>query len=213
MKKSNLFSLFSSAALALALVSHASATTITIGGTSVAGQGEESSVAGAITTTFNGLTSLPSGFSSTGTTPANPLVNGSVSTVYLEPTGDTSTYLTTGTGFIIDTLAKDTNYFGFYWGSLDTYNTFQIDESNGSVLQINGAQLASEFNIAADGNSSYFVNFFSDPGTTFTSAGFTSGINSIEVDNVATATPEPGTIALLSGGLLVVAGALRRRKA
>jgi hypothetical protein len=213
MKNVNLFSLFSSAALALAFVSHAGATTITIGGTSVSGQGEETSVAGATTTTFNGLTALPSGFSSTGTTPSDPLVNGSVLNVYKTPTGDTSTYLTTGTGYIIDTLGKDTDYFGFYWGSLDNYNTFQIDESNGSVFQITGAQLACQFGIAADATSSYYVNLYADPGTTFTAAGFASSNYAFEVDNVATATPEPGTVALLSGGLLIVSGVLRRRKA
>jgi hypothetical protein len=171
------------------------------------------SVAGATTTTFNGLTSLPSGFSAHGTTPSDPLVNGSVLDVYKAPTGDNSTYLSTGTGVVFDTLTTPATYFGFYWGSLDTYNVFAISESNGKTLTVTGAELASEFCIPANGNSSYFVNFFADPGTTFTVAGFSSSNYALEVDNIATATPEPGTVALLAGGLLIVAGTFRRRKA
>jgi hypothetical protein len=57
------------------------------------------------------------------------------------------------------------------------------------------------------------VNFYADPGTTFTSAGFSSTQDSFELDNIATATPEPASIATLAGGLLIVAGAIRRRKA
>jgi len=211
----NKLTFFSSLALALAFGSQAGATTITLGGTTVAGQGVESSVAGAITTTFNGLTALPTGFVAQDTTPAIPLASGSSSNVYLAPTGDTSTYLTTGTGFILDyAIPAGSTYFGFYWGSVDLYNTFEIDQSNGSNLQITGATLASMFpSITVNGNNSYFVNVYADPGTTFTSAGFASSINSFEADNVATATPEPASIAMLAGGLLVVAGALRRRKA
>lgn len=195
------------------MVGQAGATTITIGGTTVAGEGVESSVAGAKTVTFDGLSALPAGFSSMGTTPSNPLVNGSSAGVYAAPTGDTSTYLTTGTGFIFDQPGAGVSYFGFYWGSLDTYNVFGLTDSKGVYTQYTGSQIASMFNLTANGTTSYYVNFFADPGTTFTTAGFGSTGMSFEIDNVATVTPEPGTVAMLAGGLLVVAGALRRRKA
>jgi len=210
----NKFSFFSSLALAMALVSQANATTITLGGTTVAGQGVESSVSGATTMTFNGLTALPAGFVAQGATPAAGLATGNLSNVFLEPTGDTSTYLTTGTGFILDyAIPAGSTYFGFYWGSTDIYNTFQINESNGSDLQITGSTLASMFpGINVNGNNSYFVNLYADAGTTFTSAGFASSNYAFEVDNIATATPEPASIAMLAGGLLVVAGSLRRRR-
>jgi hypothetical protein len=210
----NKLNFFSSVALALALVSQARATTVTLGGTFVAGEGVESSVAGAHTTTFDGLTALPAGFVAQGTNPAIPLAGGSLTNVYLTPTGDTSTYLTTGTGFILDyAIPAGSTYFGFYWGSVDTYNTFQINQSNGHNFQLTGTTLESMFpTINVNGNNSYFVNVYADPGTTFTSAGFASSINSLEVDNIATATPEPASIALLAGGLLLVAGAVRRRR-
>jgi hypothetical protein len=211
----NKFSFFSSVALALALVSQAGATTVTLGGTAVAGQGLESSVAGATTMTFNGLTALPTGFVAQGTTPASGMVSGSLTNVYLAPTGDTSTYLTTGTGFILDyAIPAGSTYFGFYWGSADNYNTFEIDEANGQKLQLTGASLTSMFGVTVNGSNSYFVNVYADQGTSFTSAGFASSpLNAFELDNVATATPEPASLAMLAGGLLVVAGAVRRRKA
>ena len=214
MLKLNILSIISSAALSLALVSNASATTITTGGSSAfVNEGQMTSVAGATTTTFDGLTALPAGFTAVGTTPVNPLVSGNVLNVYKTPSGDTSTYLTTGTGKIIDSLAKDTDYFGFYWGSLDTYNTFSILDSAGNTFSITGAQMATQYSLAADGNTSYFVNVYATPGTSFVTAAFSSTNYAMEVDNVASATPEPGTVALLAGGLLIVAGSLRRRKA
>lgn len=215
MNKLKISSVLSSAVLAIALGSNAGATTVTVGNaTMVAGEGMMSAQAGAITTTFDGMSQLPSGFTAIGTNPSNPLVSGSSLHTFLAPTGDNSTYVSTGSGVVLDQmLPKDTNYYGFYWGSLDTYNVFSITDSNGNTFSISGATLASDFNIAADGNSSYFVNFFAAPGATFTAAGFGSGINAFEFDNVATATPEPGTVAMLAGGLLILVGTVRRRKA
>ena len=208
--------LISSTALALAFVSQAGATSVTVGGAAVAGQGQQSSVAGAITTTFNGLTSLPAGFVAIGTTPSNPLVNPpDLANVYAAPTGDSSTYLTTGLGTIVDSaIPAGSTYFGFYWGSVDSFNNFQITDSNGKIFCINGSNLASLApGVTANGTTSYFVNLYADAGATFKTASFSSTNYSFEFDNVATATPEPASIAMLAGGLLVVAGAVRRRKA
>ena len=209
-----LTSLFSSAALALALVSSASATTVTIGGTSVKGEGMETSVAGATTMTFDSMKSLPVGFDAIGTTPSNPVVQYSSLGVYLAPTGDCSTYLSTGSGVILDfAIPAGTTYFGFYWGSVDPNNVFQIDESNGKDFTFTGAQMENMAGVTVNDKNSYLINFYADAGTTFTSAGFSSPQNSFEVDNIATATPEPASVATLAGGLLIVAGTIRRRKA
>jgi hypothetical protein len=210
MTKFKFFSLLSSAAVAVLLVSPAYATTVTIGGYDTWLDGEMSSVHGAHTVTFNNLSVLPAGFTATGTSPAIPLVQGTRDYVYAAPTGDFSTYLTTGSGTITDTLSAGVNYFGFYWGSIDSYNTFSISESNGTTFSITGTELANEFDLTY--GDSYFVNFFAGPNTSFRSATFASASPSFEFDNVATATPEPGTVSMLAGGLLIFAGAFRRRR-
>jgi hypothetical protein len=214
MTKFTFTSLLPSAALALALVSPATAATVTLGGTAIPNEGVESSVAGATTITFDGLTSLPAGFASAGTNPANPLVNPpSVANLYAVPTADSSTFLSTGLGTITDTLPSGTTYFGFYWGSVDIYNTLTLDLSDGSQWILTGDTLAADTGALDNVAAAYFVNFTPDPGLTFTEAIFTSSQYSFEFDNVATATPEPASIALIAGGLLAVAGAIRRRKA
>jgi hypothetical protein len=212
MTKTIITSIFSTAALALALVSPLSATTITVGGTSVLNEGVMSSVAGATTQTFDGLTSLPSGFTASGTTPANPLVHGSLVNVYASPQNDTSTYLTTGLGTITDTLAAGTDYFGVYWGSVDTYNTLTLKESNGQQVVINGDTLHAATGAIDNGTTSYYTNVFASPGVSFTSAVFASTNYAFEVDNVSSATPEPASLALFAGGLLTIAGVIRRKR-
>ena len=213
MSKSSLFSCFSTALLALSLVGQAGATTVTIGGTAVAGEGQESSVAGAVTQTFDGLATLPSGFVAAGATPASGLATGSLAGIYATPAGDTSTFVSTGTGTITDS-AIGSSYFGFYWGSIDGYNTLTLTDSSGAVFTIAGGEDGTTLGDAE------FVNFASTAGTTFTTAVFSSSVYAFEFDNVTTGgpvsvttTPEPGTIAMLAGGLLILGGAVRRRKA
>ncbi len=204
------------AAIALGLATSAGATTMTIGGSLDGNQGMMTSVAGATTITFNGNTTLPNGFTASGTNPANPLVQGSHGNLYKAPSGDTSTYLTTGTGTIVDTLSTPATYFGFYWGSPDESNHLKITESNGKTFTINGDGLDPDCRFSEEGdNGSYYVNFFADAGTTFKSVEFSSCEKAFEFDNVATAsaTPEPATITIMAGGLLICAGSLRRRKA
>lgn len=213
MSRHCLYSLFSSAALALALVGQSGATTVTIGGTNVAGQGEMSSVMGATTITFNGVIKLPTNFKASGKVPPQPLVFGSVWNHSL--TKDKSTYVQTGEGTIADTLMANTNYFGFYWGSAESDNLFQLTDTNGHTFSIRGHELDCDFGFDRDKNSSYFINFFAGRGNFFTTASFSSNDDSFKFDNVATATatPEPAGVAMLAGGLLIVAGTVRRRKA
>lgn len=212
MKTSKLCSLCVSTALALSFINSAGATSVTVGGISVPNEGMMTSVAGASTITFDGLKALPGGFVASGTHPSDPLVKGDLTNIYKTPTGDTSTFLTTGTGTITDTLKMPATYFGFYWGSLDNYNEVQLTDGDGTVFSLTGQALATNFDLTANGNASYFVNFFADPGTTFMSVEFSSSSDSFEFDNVATATPEPASAAMLGGGLLICVGCLRRKR-
>lgn len=209
----------------------ASAVTISIGGTSVAGQGLKTSVGGATTIDFN------NGFPTTGIATfsgqnATSLVTGGVSGNHGNPAGDNSQYLTItpknsgksgATDSVIVNFAKAINYFGLYWGSADNYN--QISFYNGAKLlaTYGGGDLANKFSglISATGSwtnsqANFYGNFFADAGEAFTSVKLTATGVAFESDNFAyteaEAVPEPMTMTGLALGVGAMVSA-RRRKA
>lgn len=206
MSRTSLFSVFSFAALALGLTIPAGATTVTLT------TGLFSTQAGAVNTTFDSTTP---GFVFSPTT--SGIATGSTVNLRAAPTADTTAYawVTTG-GSIVDTFAAPVSYLGLYWGSPDTYNTLIITDVNGvATSYIPGSGLLA--GLTANQSTAQYVNFF-DTGAAWASVTFLSSTAAFEFDNVATiaatttATPEPASIALLAGGLLVV-GIKRRRKA
>ena len=191
------------------------------------------------TTSANGLTSSYSSgvttitfdpyiFTSSGsTTPAySPfssgiVVKGGTSTggAFAAPNGDTSNYFavgapTTYTGSSTFTPGGSYNYFGLYWGSIDTYNTVSFYSGSTLIGSVTGSMVPPANGSQTAANTNEFVNFYLTGGTydhvvlSTTSANF-------ELDNVTygnvTATPEPSSIALLGTGFLGIAGVVRRR--
>jgi hypothetical protein len=192
---------------------------VTVGGTTVSGQGQTSSQSGVTILDFN-TDVLPSGV--TLTAAASNLVTGSLPGVYAAPPGDTSRYLTvspaSGTHVSI-TLATAANYIGFYAGSLDDFNLIQFFNGSTLVSSYTGTALAALAGVPANGDQSIgrYFNVF-ESGNSFTTVLLTSGANAFELDNFAIGVagpsnevPVPGTLALF--GLGLIAAAVGRSKA
>lgn len=150
------------------------------------------------------------------------LVTGSLSGAYSAPAGvdgvtkDITQYVTVpvlgttgGNGSVTVTGLPDSNYFGLWWGSMDTYNTLTFyyngvatgesftgsQVTNGGLA--NGAQTGPVTN--------HYVNFLDL--TTFNSFKMSSTQFAFEADNIAiaynpTLTPVPPAILLLGSGLI-----------
>lgn len=143
------------------------------------------------------------------------LVTGSVSGQYASPFGIADRYLTVGNGSTSLSLGGSYDYFGLYWGSIDTYNFLSFYLGNELVDTFSGSDLPP---LVADGNqaawtSNRYLNFYFSDGALFDRVVLRSDGYAFESDNHAfgaVSVPEPGTLALLAAGLLGI-GASRRR--
>ena len=105
------------------------------------------------------------------------------------------------------------NYFGLWWGSIDTYNTLSFYNGVNLVASFGGADVTTPN--AANGNqiapsTNLYVNFVGLP--LFDSFKMTSTQYAFESDNIAIGNvPEPGTILLLAAGFLGLGFYVRRR--
>lgn len=173
------------------------------------------SVAGATTIDFNsgcGYATCSGDFQ---------IVLGSVSGLYAQPAGTNTNYLTVpnpiSSGSATFTLGAESDYFGLYWGSIDSYNSISFYLDGSLISTYDGSDLVGQF---ANGNqvsysSNRYINF--DFGNTkFDTVKLTSTSFAFESDNHAfrnlATVPEPSTLLLVLGGLLSLAG-VRLRKA
>jgi hypothetical protein len=162
---------------------------------------------------------------------------GSLDGVYAAPAGDATHFAygpNQGSGSssaevnfnyagLLSTLGTNAslNYFGLYYGSIDTFNDVTFYNADGGVIQtVTGTDLITRFNgVSGDqsaNSSNIYVNLFFSPQEQFTSFSFTTTAPAFEVDNLVVGyqvdVPEPASLALLGLGLAGLGFARRRNK-
>ena len=193
-----------------------------------------STVSGVITETFNNavvnaqvpVASMDQAWSWSGT---GAVVSGSSVGEYAPPFGpsgpDPTKYMTVPfsnlgpPNTVTAALGGTYNYFGLWWGSVDTSNTLDFYLNNVLVQSYTGPMLAPPGNGSwTDPAQNLYVNFFFGA-QNFDTVSFTSEQKAFEFDNVSVASgtsvpavPIPPTAYLLGAGLLGLVGLRRRFK-
>lgn len=203
----------------------ANAGVIQVGGTPAGANGQVSNKAGVCTVDFNtgnATNACGAVYSANGAPLAASHFRTGNSSTAAAPGGDTTVYLTVGPSDgtpITITLTTPANYFGFYAGSLDSYNTVQFFLNGVMVDSFNGTQInAVAFpNTAANGANTAYIDYF--PVSLYNSIVYASTSNAFETDNhafglaIPNAVPEPTSAALLGLGALALLARRRRNKA
>ena len=201
------------AVAALLAATSASAYTVTEGGTAAGADGVKTSHAGAITTDFNSSLVNPIGYLGGG------VVFGDSSGLWATPPADITNYFSVGpstNAIATISLGFDSDYFGYYGGSPDIYNSIELWNSGSLVRSFTGAELAAAIPHPADGNQSVgaYVNISaSNASEYFDTIKILSTSNAFETDNHAvTQVPEPESYAMFMAGLGLMGFIARRRK-
>jgi hypothetical protein len=187
--------------------------------------GAVSTVEGVATDTFDSSATIS--LNRTG----GAFFSASVSGVSAKPPGSTGQWWSIGAsgnqdGPGIVHLENPAAYYGFLWGSPDSYNTVSFLHSGALVKSFTGLDV---FRLA-DGNQGalaggQYVNFWAGEGEHFDEVRFVSGGNAfetdnhavfpplrIQIDNFAPPVPEPETYLLMLAGLCAIGFMARNRR-
>jgi hypothetical protein len=161
---------------------------------------------------------LPTGYSLSG---SYGIVNTTISGTHASPAPNTSTdkylYMSTKLPTNNATLSTpDLQAIGFYWGSIDRYNSVDVLGVGGSsIFTLSGSTLINaNFGNQSLGATNRRVTFFAGPGETITGLKFTSTGVAFEIDDISAlgVVPEPATWAMLIAGFGLVGAAMRRQR-
>jgi len=164
---------------------------------------------------------IPAGFTADyPLTGSSELVVGSLESQYQQPAfSDGSQYLAVkanGNATITST-SGGYNSVSFYIGSIDDYNGVEILNTSGAIIaSFSGDDFTTPFASNGDGTSAIMnrrVTYTTDGNDGLIgSIRFSTGANSLEVDNLVFAVPEPATWLMMLAGFGMVAMSMRARR-
>jgi hypothetical protein len=123
-------------------------------------------------------------------------------------------------GSAMFTLGANYDYFGLFWGSLDTYNSIEFFDGSTSLATFSGGFFMPP--LQADGgqgdwDSNRYINFMFTDGMTYNGVELVSDGFAFESDNHAygnvSPVPAPAAVWLFGTGLIGLVGFGKRRKA
>ncbi len=210
------------AVAALLMHTTALAYTISVGGTALTNEGLTTSVSGATVIDFNSG-DMPTGYS------GGAVVLGDSSRNWASPPDDSSYYFTVGPhteGRVrpsqsspgTATFGSLNQYFGFYGGSPDDYNSLELWNDDTQVAVFSGTFLSGVAGLDDNGNQeqgAYWNIWAENALEYFNIVKFVSTSNAFETDNHAylAAVPLPASAWLFVSGVLGLIGFSTRRKA
>ncbi|NJN74274.1 MAG: PTPA-CTERM sorting domain-containing protein [Limnothrix sp. RL_2_0] len=129
-------------------------------------------------------------------------------------------YLTVGsygnkkTDILTINFGVDSDYFGFYFGSIDNYNNIKFFNGDELVVALTGSDIKANANGNQSISGARFVNFFAEAGENFDRIEFQSDGIAFETDNhayrQAEPVPTPAAVLPILSGLFM--SAKRRKK-
>lgn len=161
---------------------------------------------------------LPAGYSLSGNWGR---VNSTVSGKHASPAPNTSTdfYFYTSSQLPTNNATLRTpnlSAIGFYWGSIDRYNTVKVLGGDGATIFTlgGGSLIDANFGNQTVAKTNRRVTFFAEKGEVITGLKFISTGVAFEIDDIAAAgvVPEPATWAMLIAGFGLVGTAMRRQR-
>lgn len=189
----------------------------------------KSQVAGAVTIDFNSVAGAPStGFAQYSPSGAAQLFFGSVSGLSATPFKNTTKYLTLNKGQqAVVSFDGLVDYFGLYWGSIDTYNSVEFKQGATTLATFGGQQIANlvkekynlpntQFASWTNAYTNVYVDFFANSvDKQFDTVILRSTGTAFESDNHAYRAARPVPVPGMALGLVAAAGMLvaKRKKA